>query len=79
MNMTVTDTDGSGYLVVYPTGEPRPNTSIINWWGPDQIHANMVTSAVGGTAFGVKSVDVFVSPNASCHLILDAYGYYEAP
>ncbi len=79
MNMTVTDTDGSGYLVVHPTGVPRPNTSIINWWGPGQIHANMVTSAVAGTAFGVKSVDVFISANASCHLILDAYGYYEAP
>ena len=77
--MTVTDTDGSGYLVVHPTGVPRPNTSIINWWGPGQIHANMVTSAVAGTALGVKSVDVFVSANASCHLILDAYGYYEAP
>jgi len=79
MNMTVTNTDGSGYLVIHPTGVPRPNTSIINWWGPGQIHANMVTSAVAGTALGVKSVDVFVSANASCHLILDAYGYYEAP
>ena len=65
MNITVTDTEGSGYLVIHPTGVARPNTSIINWWGPGQTHANMVTSAVAGTALGVKSIDVFVSPNAS--------------
>lgn len=79
MNITVSDTSGHGYLVIHPTGFPRPNTSIINWWGPGQVHANMVTSAVAGPAFGLKTVDVFISANSSCHLIIDAYGYYEAP
>ncbi len=79
MNITVSDTIGPGYLVIHPTGVPRPNTSIINWWGPGQVHANMVTSAVTGPAFGLKTIDVFISANASCHLIIDAYGYYEAP
>jgi len=79
VNVTVTETEGTGFLVIHPTGVARPNTSIINWWGPGQIHANQVVTAVAGPAFGVKSADVFVSPGASCHLILDVYGYYEAP
>lgn len=76
VNITVTDTVGTGYLVIHPTGVARPATSIINWWGPGQIHANQAVTAVGGAAFGVKSVDVFVSAGASCHLLLDVYGYY---
>ncbi len=78
VNMTVADTGGVGFLIVHPTGVARPGTSIINWWGPGQIHANQVVTAVAGAPFGPKSIDVYISPNSSCHLILDVYGYYDS-
>jgi len=32
LNVTVTDTTAPSYLTVYPTGEPRPVASNLNWW-----------------------------------------------
>ena len=70
MNVTVTDTTASSYLIVYPTGVSRPVASNLNWVAGQTV-PNLVTVGLGTgnqvTAFnGVGSVNV----------VFDVEGYY---
>jgi hypothetical protein len=47
VNLTVTDTVGSGFLTLYAAGVPQPGTSSINWFASGQTLANQATTAVG--------------------------------
>ena len=72
LNATVTGTTGSGFLTLWPTGQPQPNASSINWT-PGQTVANAVTVRVGSG--GRVSV---ASSSGTTHLLLDVVGYYDA-
>jgi hypothetical protein len=54
-NLTVTDTEGAGYLAIYPSDIPYPGTSSINWYTGNQIVANNVFTAFASDG----SIDVF--------------------
>jgi hypothetical protein len=73
INATVTDTTGSSYLTIYPTGASRPTASNLNWI-PGVTIANLVEVGLGTggklTAFNFAGgVDV----------VFDVQGYVSTP
>lgn len=75
VNVTVTQTEGTGYLVLRGsdlTGElPLPGTSNINWYGPGQTVANLVFTDVGGE----NAIEVHAGGNGAAHVIVDVQGF----
>ena len=75
LNVTITETEGAGYLVVYAsdlTGErPVPSTSNINWWMSGLTLANLALTAVGGE----NAVAVRCDGGGRTHVVVDVYGY----
>lgn len=73
LNFTVDLTGQSGlpFLAAWPTGEPRPNTSILN--APNPVVQYLANSAIvpAGTN---GAINVFAS--GTTHLIMDINGYY---
>jgi hypothetical protein len=74
LNVTLDQTAGSGYLVVFPGGEvhPVPPTSNINWYGDGQIVANLVVAPMAGEA----DLAVHAGGPGSTHVIVDVLGYF---
>lgn len=73
VNVTIADTEGSGYLAVYPKG-PVPETSTINWYGPRQIAANSTTLFLLGGASDYN-IDVYCGGGGATHFIIDEVAY----
>ena len=77
VNLTVTETEGSGYLVVRGSvvreGVPLPPTSNINWWASGLTLANLVLTTVGAENF----IEVHCSVGAT-HFIVDLFGWVSA-
>jgi hypothetical protein len=75
LNVTVTQTEGSGFLRVNGTDasgtQPIPATSNVNWSQNGQTLANLVLTTVG-SEFGV---DVFAGGGGRTHVIVDLQGY----
>jgi hypothetical protein len=70
-NVTVTDASSASHLTVWPTGQPMPTASSVNF-EPGQTVANHVTVGVG------TGGDVSVFNNAgSTAVIVDVLGYYD--
>ena len=72
VNLTITNTEGSGFLGLFPSGTPWPGTSTINWSGPNQIVANSATVAVSPAG----SIDIFCGGGGRTHVVVDLLGYY---
>lgn len=70
LNVTVTDTAGTGFLTVWPGGT-RPTASSLNW-SPGQTIPNAVTTKVDATG----TVDVYASGSAD--VVIDVAGYFTA-
>jgi len=70
MNVTVTGTTSSGYLTAWPSGEPQPVVSNLNFV-PGQTVPNLVTVKVGANG----KVNLFNS-SGSTNVIADIAGYY---
>lgn len=74
-NLTVTATEGRGYLVVRPEDlsglQPWPSTSNVNWSSTGQTLANLTFSAVGGE----HAIEVRCDGGGSTHVICDVQGY----
>ncbi|GAA0663276.1 hypothetical protein GCM10010193_13310 [Kitasatospora atroaurantiaca] len=70
LNVTVTDTTGSGYLTVWPYGQTRPTASNLNWTAGTTI-ANLVTVPV---VDGKVSLAAF--GNGTTQVVADLFGYY---
>ncbi|MCU1395085.1 MAG: hypothetical protein JWM34_3513 [Ilumatobacteraceae bacterium] len=70
MNITATNATGDGYITAWPSGEPRPLVSNINFV-PGQTVPNLVTVKVGANG----RVNLY---NSAGHtdLIADVAGYY---
>jgi hypothetical protein len=75
VNCTVTQTEGSGYLVIRGSdlsGEiPLPKTSNVNWSTSNQTLANLVLSTVGGE----NALEVHCDGGGATHVIIDVLGY----
>ncbi len=79
VNITITQTEGAGYLAVRANDESdgvaTPETSNINWTGPDVTLANLALTRVGAES----SIALFcVGGGASTHVIVDLQGYVAA-
>jgi hypothetical protein len=75
-NVTVTGTEGSGYLVVRASnlqedGVPLPGTSNVNWSAAEQTVANLVITPVGGE----HTIEVHAGGAGATHVIVDVQAY----
>lgn len=70
LNVTVTDTEGTGFFRLGAAFVDPPPTSNINWWGPGQTLANL--AAIQVTSLGGFVVQGGGSGRA--HLIIDVVG-----
>lgn len=78
VNVTITDTEGAGYLVVRASDlvgdRPLPRTSNINWSTNGQTLANLVVTTVGGE----NTLEVHAGGSGRAHYILDVQGFIPA-
>lgn len=73
INVTITDTEGAGFLAVYPKG-PVPQTSTINWSSSGQIAANSTQLFLAGGASD-WNIDVYCGGGGRTHFIIDEIAY----
>ncbi len=71
MNATVTNTNASSYLTVWPDGVTRPTASNLNWT-PGKTVPNLVVVKVGNGGY----VDMF-NLAGSTDVIFDVVGYFQ--
>ncbi len=71
LNVTATNTDGSGFVTVYPNGQPRPLASSLNLTTAGQTRPNLVTVQVGTGGI----VNLFTLTGAD--LVVDVQGFYQ--
>ncbi len=71
MNVAVTGPTATGYLTVFPTGEPVPMTSNLNFTAGDTV-PNLVTAKLGAGG-GVQLYNAM----GSTHVIVDVAGWYD--
>lgn len=75
INVTITETVGSGYIAVAPGGARNITTSTLNWTGSNQTLANGAIVAAGGAA-----LTILCGPaNGAFHrtqFIVDVTGYW---
>ncbi len=69
LNLTVAGPSDGGFVTAWPTGQPRPNASVINFQGGWDI-ANMVTATLGTNG----SIDLY-NDRGNVDLIADVAGY----
>lgn len=69
--VTVTQTQHSGYVTLYPSGDPMPASSSINWFSNNQTLASSITVALGDGKLDASSA------GGSTHLVVDITGYYQ--
>ena len=76
-NLAVIDTEvqigGNGFITCFPTGNDLPDVSTINYWGPGQFIANMITVATGAPN---NDISIYCGGAGGTHLLVDLYGYY---
>jgi hypothetical protein len=70
--MTVTNTSGPGFLTVWPTGNPRPTASNLNWVA-GETRPNLVTVQVGFSGL------VAIVASSRTDVIADLEGYFAPP
>jgi hypothetical protein len=70
INLTVTETEGAGFVAVFPADSDWPGNSSINWSAPDQNIANGVLVATDGTG-GIR----IRGGVSRTHVIVDVAGY----
>jgi hypothetical protein len=78
-NLTITQTQAAGALIVYPAGTSFPGVSNINWVVPNLDLANGGTVALGTSGIvGAGSVSIACDGTlgAATHFIVDITGYF---
>jgi len=70
LNVTATNTDGPGYVTVYPDGQTRPLASSLNLTAANQTRPNLVSVQVPPSGY----VDLFTYGGTD--LVVDVQGYY---
>ncbi|MEI7622287.1 MAG: S8 family serine peptidase [Actinomycetes bacterium] len=72
LNVTVVDPSLAGFVSVYPTGEPPPSASSLNF-AAGQTIPNMVLSKLGTDG----SISIF-NGNGSVHVVVDVVGWFSS-
>ncbi|PZF87284.1 hypothetical protein [Micromonospora deserti] len=72
VNITVAATVSSGFLKAYSSSIARPETSSLNWWGPNQILSNLVEVQLGSYSGRGYSFAIWVQTATA--LIVDVSG-----
>ncbi|HUY96706.1 MAG TPA: hypothetical protein VMW47_03640 [Verrucomicrobiae bacterium] len=75
MNVTVVNTQASGYLTIYPQGAARPTASDINWTGARQDVPNMTEEGLGSSG----SLTIYNGSSGSSGVLIDVFGYFMVP
>lgn len=75
LNVTVTETEGSGFICVWPDGDPPP-TSLQNWNEVGEAVANYTNIALGPN--DTFKVLVGGGDRLRAHVIIDVMGYWLA-
>ncbi|MFI6937378.1 protease pro-enzyme activation domain-containing protein [Streptomyces sp. NPDC050287] len=70
LNLTATQTVGSGYLEAYPEGATRPTASNVNWAATGTTIPNLVVVPIGSDG----NVSLYV--HGTSHVIADVSGYF---
>jgi hypothetical protein len=70
-NVTAVDAANAGFVTVYVTGSPKPDTSSLNPAKGETV-PNHATTALG------TSGDIAIHTTAGAHFIVDAFGWYTA-
>ncbi|WP_406497983.1 S53 family peptidase [Streptomyces sp. NBC_01604] len=70
LNLTATQTVGSGYLEAYPEGATRPTASNVNWSATGTTIPNLVVVPIGSDG----NVSLYV--HGTSHVIADVSGYF---
>jgi cell wall-associated NlpC family hydrolase len=70
VTVTVTDATGDGFVAVFPSGQPLPTVSSVNYVTGQTI-ANLATVPVGANG----AIEVYVS--VATHVVVDVTGAYE--
>jgi hypothetical protein len=72
-NFAVVNIAANGNLVVYPSGDPFPNVSVLNWQAGFLALSNAAVVALGNGA-----IDVFVNAafGSTVDLVIDVNGFY---
>ncbi|KUN53008.1 hypothetical protein AQJ46_50625 [Streptomyces canus] len=70
LNLTATQTVGSGYLEAYPEGATRPTASNVNWAVTGTTIPNLVVVPIGSDG----NVSLYV--HGTSHVIADVSGYF---
>ena len=73
MNVTATQPTWEGFVTAYPSGEPKPLVSNLNF-AQNQTIPNLVAVKVGAGG-GVTLFNGQI-PGTSAHLIADVAGYF---
>ena len=74
LNVTVAGATWEGFVTAYPTGQPRPTASSLNF-AAGQVVPNLVTVKIG-TAGKVTLFNGQFAPDKTVHIIADVAGYY---
>jgi hypothetical protein len=72
VSVTAVLSDGPGYLRLFPTGQPEPNATFLNYGGDHNI-GNVGTIQVTSGLLPNFSVKAYRSPT---HVVIDVTGYY---
>ena len=75
MNVTVVNTQASGYVTVFPAGSARPTASDINWTGARQDVPNMTQEGLGSSG----NLTVFNGSAGTTGILIDVFGYFQVP
>ena len=72
VNLTIDQTEASGFLSLFAADIPWPQTSSINWFGPGQTLASSVTVAVSPA----QAIKILAGGPGATHVVVDLLGYY---
>ena len=70
LNVTATNTTASGYITVYPTGQPRPLASNLNWAAGKTVPNRVIVPV------GANGKVTFYNGSGSADLVIDVNGYF---
>jgi hypothetical protein len=76
LNVTITETEGAGFLRVDAANATATNaTSNVNWWGPGLTLANLVAVPAEGT----RGIVVTAGGAGRTHVVIDLVGLLGTP
>ena len=72
VNITVANTVSSGVLTAFSSWTAKPQTSSLNWWGPNQILSNLIEVQLG--AYNGNQLAFAVHVSSATSVIVDVSG-----